>query len=93
MSPSLSIAPVFVASRESKSIQISISLTGANCKTAEIMALVDYGVSGCFVNAALVTHLGWQMTRLASPWTAYNVDGTPNNNDLIWLTASLLLCG
>jgi len=83
VSPPLSIAPVFVAGRESKSIQIPISLTGENHKTAETQALVDCGASGCFVNAALVTYLGWQTTRLASLQTAYNVDGTPNNNDLI----------
>jgi len=91
VSPSLSIAPVFVASRESKSIQIPISLTGENCKTTEIQALVDCGASGCFVDVALVTCLGWQTTQLANPQTAYNVDGTPNNNGLIWLTVSLTL--
>jgi len=83
VSPSLSIVPVFVAGRESKSIQISISLTGKNCKTAEIQALVDCRASGCFVDAALVTRSGWQMTQLASLWTAYNDDETLNNNGLI----------
>jgi len=62
VSPSLSIAPVFVAGRESKSIQIPISFTGENRKTAETQALVDCRASGCFVDAALVTRLGWQMT-------------------------------
>jgi len=62
VSPSLSIAPIFVAGRESKSIQIPISLIGANHKTAETVALVDCGASGCFVNATLVAHLGWQTT-------------------------------
>jgi len=83
VSPPLVIAPVFVAGRESKSIQIPISLTGENRKTTEIQALVDCEASGCFVDAALVTRLGWQTTRLASPWTAYNFNGTPNNNGLI----------
>ena len=87
----LSIAPVFVAGRKSKSIQIPISLTGENHKTAETQALVDCRASGCFVNAALVARLGWQMTWLATPRIAYNVDGTPNNNGLIWLTMSLTL--
>jgi len=91
VSPPLSILPVFVASRESKSIQIPISLTGENHKTAETQALVDCGTSGCFVDAALVAHLGWQMTQLATPGTAYNVDGTPNNNSLIQLMVSLTL--
>jgi len=77
------IAPVFVAGRESKSIQIPISPTGANCKTTETVALVDCGASGCFVDTTLVTRLGWQTTRLAVPRTAYNVDGTTNENNLI----------
>ena len=77
------IAPVFVAGRESKSIQIPISLTGANRKTAETVALIDCGASGCFVNTALVTHLGWQTIRLAVSRMAYNVDGTTNENGLI----------
>jgi len=85
------IAPIFVARRESKSIQIPISLTGANRKTAETIALVDCGALGCFVNTALVTRLGWQTTRLAVPRTAYNVDGTTNENGLIRLTVSLTL--
>ena len=76
MSPSQTIAPVFVASRESKLIQIPISLTGANRKTAETIALVDCGASGCFVDTTLVT-------RLAVPRMAYNVDGTTNENGLI----------
>jgi len=59
VSPSFMIAPVFVAGRESKSIQIPISLPGTNHKTAETQALVDCGASECFVDAALVTHLGW----------------------------------
>jgi len=67
VSPPLSIAPVFVASRESKSIQIPISLTGANRKTAETVALVDYGASGYFVDATLVACLGWETTWLAAP--------------------------
>jgi len=83
VSPSQTIAPVFVAGRESKSIQIPISLTGANRKTAETIALVDCGASGCFVDTALVTRLGWQTTRLAVPRTAYNMDGTTNENGLI----------
>jgi len=83
MSPSLAIVPVFVASRETKSIQIPISLTGANHKTAETQALIDCRASGCFVDAALVARLGWQMTRLATPQMAYNVNGTTNKNDLI----------
>jgi len=70
VSPSQTIAPVFVAGRESKSIQIPISLTGANCKIAETVALVDCGASGCLVDTALVTCLGWQTTRLAVPRTA-----------------------
>jgi len=91
VSPSHTIVPVFVASRESKSIQIPISLTGENRKTAETQALVDCGASGCFVDVALVTCLGWKTTRLASPRTAYNVDEIPNNNSLIQLTVSLTL--
>jgi len=91
VSPSQTIVPVFVAGRESKSIQIPISLTGANRKTAETIALVDCGASGCFVDTALVTRLGWQTTRLAVPRTAYNVDGTTNKNDLIRLTVSLTM--
>jgi len=91
VSPSHTIVPVFVAGRESKSIQIPISLTGENHKTTETQALVNCGASGCFVDAALVTHLGWHTTRLASPWTAYNVNGTLNNNGLIRLTVSLTL--
>jgi len=62
VSPPLSIVPVFIASRKSKSIQIPILLTGANCITAETIALVDCGASGCFFNAALVACLGWEMT-------------------------------
>jgi len=73
VSPSLSIAPIFVAGRESKSIQIPISLIGANHKTAETVALVNCGAFGCFVNTTLVAHLGWQTIRLAAPQTAYNV--------------------
>ena len=91
VSPPLSIAPVFIAGRESKSIQIPISLTGENCKTTETQALIDCGASECFVDAALVARLGWQTTQLATPRTAYNVDGTPNNNGLIQLTVSLTL--
>ena len=91
MSPSQTIAPVFVAGRESKSIQTPISLTGANHKSAETVALVDCEASGCFVNTALVTHLGWQTTRLAVLRMAYNVDGTTNENGLIQLTVSLTL--
>jgi len=91
VSPSQTIAPVFVAGRESKSIQIPISLTGANCKTAETVALVDCGASGCFVDTALVTRLGWQTTWFAVLRTAYNVDGTMNENGLIWLMVSLTL--
>jgi len=91
VSPSQTIAPVFVAGRVSKSIQIPISLTGANRKTAETIALVDCGASGCFVNTALVTCLGWQTTRLAVPRMAYNVDGTTNENGLIRLTVSLTM--
>jgi len=88
MSPSQTIVPIFVASRESKSIQIPISLTGANCKTAETVALVDCGAFGCFINTALVTCLGWQTNQLAVPRMAYNVDGTMNENGLIQLTVS-----
>jgi len=88
MSPSLSIAPVFVASRESKSLQIPISLTGANHKTAETIALIDCRATGCFANATLVAHLGWKTTQLATSWMAYNVDRTLNNNGHIWLTVS-----
>jgi len=91
VSPSHTIAPVFVAGRESKSIQIPISLTGENCKTTETQALVDCRASGCFVDAVLVAHLDWQTTWLASLRTAYNIDGTPNNNGLIQLMVSLTL--
>ena len=90
-SPPLTIVPVFVAGRESKSIQIPVSLTGENHKTAETKALIDCGTSGCFVDAALVAHLGWQTTQLATPRTAYNVDGIFNNNGLIQLSVSLTL--
>jgi len=83
VSPPLSIVPVFVAGRESKSIQIPISLTGENRKTTETQALVNCGASGCFVDAALVACVGWQTIRLASLRTAYNINGTPNNNGLI----------
>ena len=91
MSPSQTIAPVFLARRESKSIQIPISLTGENRKTAETVALIDCGASGCFVDTALVTHLCWQTTQLAVPRTANNVDGITNENGLIRLTVSLTL--
>jgi len=89
VSPSQTIAPVFVAGRESKSIQIPIFLTGANRKTTETVALIDCRASECFVNTAL--GLGWQTTRLAVPRTAYNEDGTTNENGLIRLTVSLTL--
>ena len=85
------IAPVFVAGKESKSIQISISLTGANHKTTETVALVDCRASGCFIDTALVTRLGWQTNRLAVPRMAYNIDGTTNENGLICLMVSLIL--
>jgi len=83
VSPSLLIVPVFVAGRKSKSIQIPISLTGANCKTVETVAFINCRATGCFVDAALVTCLGWQTTRLATLRMAYNMDRTPNNNGLI----------
>jgi len=91
VSPPLSIAPVFVAGRESKSIQIPISLTGANHKTVETVALINCGAFGCFVDGALVAWLGWKMTQLDALQTAYNVNGTPNNNGLIWNSVSLTL--
>ena len=55
------------------------------------MTLVNCGASGCFVDAALVAHLGWQMTWLGILRMVYNVDGTPNNNGLIQLMISFTL--
>jgi len=91
VSPLFSIVPIFVAGRESKSIQIPISLTGANRKTGETVALINCRASGCFIDTTLVIHLGWQINRLAVLRTAYNVDGTLNNNGLIQLYMSLTL--
>jgi dUTP pyrophosphatase len=67
---------------QAKSIRIPISIL-TELKASPVLALIDSGAQGKFINKNLVKTLQWREEPLNNSIKVYNVDGTPNELEYI----------
>ena len=78
-SPMIDIFSVTVATIESNSLSIPITIENAReNETVETLALIDSGAGGKFIDQKYVEATGLKTHLLEKPITARNVDGTEN---------------
>ena len=73
---------VLVAPVNNRTMHLPIQLQGIK-KTINIMALINSGATGNFIDPCLLLLGIFKLSQISSPITTYNVDGTPNNKGII----------
>ena len=74
------------------SLQLTVEIqTTDTGKRVQIIALLDCGATGLFINSALVREKGLTTQALQRPIPVYNVDGTPNEVESITEVVDLVL--
>ena len=84
VSPILSINSVLVANVVNKSLDLPILLQSDEIEEpVGVMALVDSGAGGNFIDKTFARLMGFETEKLDKPLRAYNVDGTKNKKGTI----------
>ena len=77
---------VLVAPVNNRTMCLPIQLQDIR-KTIDTTALIDFGATGNFIDPQLLPLRIFKLSKVPSPITAYNVDGTPNTKGIIhWTT-------
>ena len=85
--PKVQISPVITAIPNKTSLFIPVIIRGS--KIVETNALIDSGAEGLFINKRIVAKHSLPTHRLLIPITAWNIDGTPNQEGKITTYARL----
>ena len=83
--PSITIDHVQVAKIKKNNMTLFIKISGESIdqKTVETKALLDTGAGGKFINQNFIRNQKIKTKNLEHPIEVFNVDGTPNKQEMI----------
>ena len=94
-SPILDIYSVTLATIESNSLSIPITIEQTEKEIVETLGLIDSGAGGKFIDQNFAKKAGFKIQKLKKPMIAQNVDGTKNKTGMItsFVTLNLKING